>query len=143
VKGLTTNTSPGGAIVVYSESSDNIFKTKVWDREVRESYDLPITTLPEKCAWSNLDTTVIYCGVPKGIERGTYPDLWYQGVASFSDSLWRVDIDTRVSEQIIDPFPLARADMDIINLMISENDKYLIFTNKKDSTLWSLELAEK
>jgi hypothetical protein len=142
VLGLTANTSPDLNFVLYSESADNRFKTSVYDRGENTRYNLPITTLPEKCAWSSTEEHTVYCGVPNTVAPGAYPDAWYQGVVSFTDTIWEINAATRVANQVINPTEIVRAEFDIINPSVSDDGTLLLFTNKKDSTLWSLALGQ-
>ena len=54
-----------------------------------------LETLPEKCVWSKADASIFYCAVPENIPADNiYPDVWYQGLMSFSDAIWKVNIKT-------------------------------------------------
>ena len=43
---------------------------------------------------------------------------------------------------IIEPGREVGLEMDIITMMLTNDEKYLLFINKKDSILWSLRLGE-
>jgi len=107
--------------------------------EKGESIRAPITTLPEKCVWGN-DNITVYCGVPSDFGQGAYPDIWYQGVVSFSDVIWMLNTETNAVELLATPIELANTEMDIIKPFLSENENYLFFTNKKDMSLWVFDL---
>lgn len=139
ILGLTTLTSPDGKIVLYSTTTIDDFRTLLYDTDERNSINIGIKTLPEKCVWAK-DSVIIYCGVPSNIDPDLYPDTWYQGLVSFSDNIWRIDTETNISNLVIDPLLEASEAIDAINLSLDENGDYLIFINKKDSILWSLEL---
>ncbi len=99
-------------------------------------------TLPEKCVWSKADLAVFYCAVPEALAGGmTYPDAWYQGLVSFDDSIWKLNIKTGQTTEIAIPEKLANVSVDAINLDVSNDDSYLTFINKKDLTLWGLTLS--
>jgi hypothetical protein len=137
INGLTTLTSPGGKLVLYSDDnlSLNIFHT-----DTKVSNTLGLKTLPEKCVWNSL-STIIYCAVPKSISAGSYPDTWYQGVISFSDQIWKVDVTTGNATLIVDPITISGGeDVDGIKLAIDDGENYLFFVNKKDSFLWEFNL---
>ena len=95
-----------------------------------------ITTLPEKCVFSKTDENKIYCAVPISMPSAKYPDEWYQGLISFSDNLWQINVNTGIAKIIF-----YKSDFDITNLFTDKNENYLFFTNKKDSTLWSLQIS--
>ena len=137
--GLTTKVDPGIDFAIYSESlgSNIIFGVK--NLNTAEETVLPVKTLPEKCVWSENNSGVVYCAVPNGISSGEYPDMWYQGLVSFSDSIWKIDINSGSADILIDIESENRSDIDAIKLELTEDEDYLLFINKKDSTLWSLE----
>lgn len=96
-------------------------------------------TLSEKCVWAK-DDRHAYCAIPSSTPSGIYPDSWYQGSVSFSDTFWRVDTETGTSEVLVDPAALGAA-IDGIKLFTSPDETYLFFTNKKDMSLWALDLS--
>ena len=136
VNGLTTLSSPNGKLVLYGNDSLslNLYHT---DTKVLDS--IQIRTLPEKCVWGK-ESDVIYCGAPKSIGTGQYPDAWYQGEVSFSDQIWKIDIETGNATIIADPAAISGEEIDSTKLMMDEGENYLFFVNKKDSFLWELEL---
>ena len=137
VNGLTTLTSPDGKLVLYSDDNLALY---VYHTDTKVSDTLGIKTLPEKCLWNKSSDTV-YCGVPKYISSGQYPDTWYQGEVSFSDQIWKIDMKTGNATMIADPADIIGGeDIDSIKLALDNNENYLFFVNKKDSFLWELEL---
>ena len=98
--------------------------------------DLPFATLTEKCAWAPASSKTLFCAIPESLPRGAnLPDEWWQGVVSFSDSLWRINTATGEREQL-----LPTRQLDAINLFLSKDESFLFFTNKKDGSLWGLRL---
>ncbi len=98
-----------------------------------------ITALPEKCLWTK-DSITLFCGAPNEIPEGMYPDSWYQGKVSFSDALWKINTETGALNILAIPEEDAREEIDLIDPMLSPDEHTLIFRNKKDSSLWSLQL---
>ena len=97
---------------------------------------LPFATLPEKCAWAPSEKNTLFCAIPESIPRGAnLPDEWWQGAVSFSDALWRINIETGEQTQLLPAYQL-----DAINLFLSKDESFLFFTNKKDGSLWSLRM---
>ena len=97
---------------------------------------LPFATLSEKCAWAPAEKNTLFCAIPDSIPHGAnLPDEWWQGAVSFSDALWRINIETGEQTQLLPAYQL-----DAINLFLSKDESFLFFTNKKDGTLWSLRL---
>ena len=136
IKGLTALYSPTNDRIIYSESRNKSINTKIYDTKNQTAASLGITTLPEKCVFSKTDENKIYCAVPISMPSAKYPDEWYQGLISFSDNLWQINVNTGIAKIIF-----YKSDFDITNLFTDKNENYLFFTNKKDSTLWSLQIS--
>ena len=71
---------------------------------------------------------------------GNFPDDWYQGLFSFSDNLYKVNTSTGTTSLIADMNATYSQNLDIVNPALSANEKYFIFKNKTDGTLWSIKL---
>ncbi len=71
---------------------------------------------------------------------GTMPDDWYQGVASFSDRLWKIDLSGRVATLVIDPKQAGNVDIDMEGLTLDRTNDVLVFTNKRDQSLYAYDL---
>ncbi len=131
--GLTILNTPKRTLYSFS-TKNSLFL------EVKNSDDLVIllypSTLPEKC--TPTDTTHVICGVPTSIPQASYPENWYQGVVSFIDEIRTYNLET--GESVITYTP--QEEFDIINPQISSDGKYFMFTNKKDLSLWVLNLDE-
>lgn len=143
VKGLTTLVDPAASKVLYSKksSSGNGFYTYIYDMETRQSIVLNIQTLPEKCVWGKNNEHLIYCGIPVEIPLGEYPDSWYQGEIGFSDRIWEINILSGEQRLLFDPrSEILTEEIDVIHPMLDNDEKALIFINKKDSTLWRVDL---
>lgn len=97
----------------------------------------PYITLPEKCVFSKMATSSAYCAFPKEWGSGAIPDSWWQGKVSFSDELWLINLAAKTGQQI-----LSGGGFDMTNLFLSEDERFIFFTNKKDSTLWSFRIRE-
>ncbi len=140
INGLTTLTSPSGKLILYG---NNNLALNIFHTDTKDSNPLGIKTLPEKCIWSkeNKINAFIYCAVPKIIDPAEYPDAWYQGEVSFSDEIWKIDVEKGNATIIADPVSLEGGqEVDGIKLALDENENYLFFVNKKDSYLWELVL---
>lgn len=139
-KGMTTLPSPDNSTILFTEATSNSFTMALYERETGRVQELKIQTLVDKCVWSP-DSALLYCGVPGNFAyRNQYPDVWYQGLESYQDTLWR--IDTRNSkEEILDNFPLEHnASLDIETITIDERGDYLYFIDKNTEHLWSYRL---
>jgi hypothetical protein len=142
VYGLTTNPSPDLSTILFNESDTGTFTLNVFNTSDSTRYQLPFKTMAEKCAWAHTEKNVIYCAVPSDIAFGSYPDTWYQGQITFADSIWKYNIATGESREIMDIPNEAGQVIDAINLSVSPTDDYIVFTNKADLTFWGLQLVE-
>lgn len=138
-KGLTTLYNPEGTKLIYSVSDIRGLATYV--QTIGETaYKLKIKTIPEKCAWDPSDIDIIYCATPDFLPRANYPEDWYQGEASFRDSLWRFNTRT-LDLRLVHTFDANKSEsFDIIRPQISPDGRYFMFVNKKDLTLWVLDI---
>ncbi|MHB1118273.1 MAG: hypothetical protein ACYCZ7_01970 [Minisyncoccota bacterium] len=143
INGLTTLTSRDGASVLYAETKEGTPELLVYEIAKKESHSLALQTLPEKCAWSAKNTAIAYCAVPQTLPSAQYPDQWYQGLISFSDTIWRIDTKTSVVEKILTPADLRAPALDIVNLVLSSDDAQLLFINKVTGTPWVFQIIPK
>lgn len=137
LRGLSVLPSPSGNLVLYSYIENRVIKFSVLERTTGTVIAVPITTLADKCVWSTDER--FYCGVPNK-PIGTIPDDWYQGVISFSDRLWEVDMVDRSAYYLIDPMREASTEIDMTGLSVDARGDVLIFKNKRDGSLWSYDL---
>jgi hypothetical protein len=133
--GLTTLTSPDGKSVSVSDSENGQLVLKIIDLTTRTQKILPFTTLSEKCVWYSNDQ--IYCGVPNTFPQGLYPDDWYKGVLSFSDTLWSYVLSTERAVSVITP----AESVDIFRMEPYAKDENIIIMTKNDYTLWSYRIG--
>lgn len=137
INGLTTLTSPNGNLVLYGNNKMDMF---VYNQNTNRVTKLKTKTLPEKCVWAN-DSLKIYCFVPQEIITASYPDSWYQGEISFSDTIWGIDTQTGDELSIVIPENIGvLEEFDGIKPTLDQENNNLFFINKKDSYLWRLKL---
>lgn len=135
IQGLTVLYSPMGDEILYSKSENNSIETRIYNTKKETDVKLGVTTLPEKCLFSKLNTNTIYCAVPRPITSALYPDEWYQGKVSFSDSIWQINTVDGSTKSIS-----SQQNFDATNLFSDSNENYIFFTNKKNNTLWALKI---
>ena len=138
IKGLNALWSPNADKLLFSKAGGENPSLSMLDLKTGKSASLDLRTLAEKCAWSALEKDTIYCGQPIELPKGDYPEIWYQGLVTFNDRAVRKNCAT--GEMTILNLP-EHDNFDIINLFLSDDEGYLFFTNKKDGSLWSLELV--
>ena len=140
VFGLTTLMSPDGKKILYNNSTEGGFNLNTYLTDTNEKVVVELSTLPEKCLWSSLQNNVVFCAVPKYIEAGDYPDIWYQGLFSFSDDLWKLDLETGIFTVLVNPTESLGVEIDAIKLFLDKDENNLFFINKKDQSLWTFDL---
>ncbi len=138
LRGLTVLPSPSGKQILFSYVDSNIFHMAILDLGTGSVTKLPLATLAEKCIWTP-DDSALYCAIPVSI-TGNQPDDWYQGVSSFSDRIWRIDLNTRLATLVLDPLINGKVTIDAVNLTLDPNSQVLVFRNKIDSSLWAYSL---
>jgi hypothetical protein len=137
--GLTTLTNSDLTKTLYSESGGTSLNLFVYTHKTGEVRSISLSTLPEKCVWSKINSNNVYCAVPKNLFSFAYPDVWYQGLISFSDEIWLMKTDTNEAV-LLDNLSPSFNGIDAINLQLDKNEEYMTFMNKKDLQLWSLKL---
>lgn len=138
LQGLALLAAPiKGAFVVTSTTNDGLLEPlKFIDNKGVTTAGSNIKTLLEKCAWAK-DASALYCAVPEST-GGHLPDDWYQGEVSFQDRIVKIDSLTGAVSELLPP-----SSFDATNLFTDSKQKFLFFTNKKDATLWRLELGNR
>jgi hypothetical protein len=139
--GLTTSVSPAGDYILYSESVEGELRTYAYNKSSRKTLLLPIATLPEKCTWSVVQAGIAYCGVPDALPDTQYPDAWYMGLVQFRDRLWRIDATSGGATLLEIPGPIAANGIDIVNMSLSKDEKFLVFRNRTDDSAWAYSLS--
>jgi hypothetical protein len=137
-KGLSALPSPSGDLILYSFIEGRTLRLGFIDVAAGTSTFLPITTLVDKCAWS-ADGSSIYCGVPTN-QSGALPDDWHQGVVSFNDRLWRIDLAARVATLILDPQESADVSIDMVGLAVDPARDAVVFSDKNTLALFAYDL---
>jgi len=141
IRGLTTLASPDQKYVIYSNSQDNGFATRLLDTKTGAFELFSFTVLPEKCVWSKKRATIVYCAVPQYLPSGAYPDSWYQGTITFVDDIWMINTSTGSTKLLASLTTTSKEQLDVIKPFLDPQENYLFFTNKQDGSFWSLLLA--
>ncbi len=141
VPGLSTLTNPDATKVFYLSQDENAI-VYLYNISDKTSVSITPVTFPEKCAWSRKESNILYCAVPEDFIQANSLTNWYMGKISTSDSLWRYDLKENTSTILYDLAALVGAPIDVTKPVISENGQYLVFINKIDNSLWSLDLTK-
>jgi len=110
-----------------------------FNTSTRETTGTPIVTIPEKCAYQDSTSSILYCGHEIAIYDFEFPDSWYKGIKSFSDRLWAIDLEEGSAQQLANPVQISGREIDMTHMTASANTDMLYFINKHDNTLWSYE----
>ena len=139
--GLTALVNPKGTRALFSETVGN--DLHLWEKNLETGDErlFKLRALPEKCAWSPVEETVVYCGAPDFYVRGEYPTNWYQGRFSFDDNIWRIDVD-KEKYKVLHDTRVSDETFDVWKPSMSPGGDFLLFLNKRDLTLWSLDVRD-
>jgi hypothetical protein len=141
ILGLSTLVNDLATEVLFLDQSSSL-QMSVYNIK-NKTYSLATpTSFPEKCVWSKKDRNFIYCAVPEEFINQNSLTSWYKGFISFSDNIWKYDIKNKTSSVVGSLFNESGEEIDVIKPMLSENEQYFVFINKKDNSLWSLDLTK-
>jgi hypothetical protein len=128
-----------GAGYIYSEVQDGEYNTYATNKRTNETNAAPLTIIPEKCVFTQSDTTVAVCGISLAEYPYQMPDPWYKGEARMNDSLWEYSIGSQSTSLLVSPENATGRQLDIVQPQFGINDANLYFQNKVDQTLWIYE----
>jgi hypothetical protein len=105
---------------------------------------LSFTTLSNKCGENDTSENLIICSVPKeikGYDSGL-PDAWYQGFTTWDDNLYVVSADYPNGALLfnINTDGGVFENVDAKDLKINDSYSHVLFINKNDGSLWSLNI---
>lgn len=139
--GLTSLVSPDGKKIFYSYYDSGTTNTVLFDSEKKLYTTLDIATLVgDKCVWSQKDSALVFCALPNNLTRGDFPDIWYQGKYAFNDGFIKINTNDFTVTNLMLPNQETPTNLDAVDLQLSPNEDYLMFTNKTDLILWSLDI---
>lgn len=140
--GLTTLINPDNSWLLYSLARGSELDTFAYNIKTNQTKRLGIKTLPEKCVFSQQDEHLVFCGATDQPERVAYPETWYQGLSTFNDNLWKINLETESYEALLIDREEVPQSFDMIKLVASPRDEFILFVNKKDLTLWSVDITK-
>lgn len=135
VPGLTTSISPTGEYILYSQSTQNSFITKLFNTKSGTTTSLSLALLPEKCVWYKNNDLI--CAGSNTVEDAVYPDSWYAGLTHFNDQIYRINTATNTYTVLYSENERA---FDITNLQLDEGQNLLYFIEKTTGLLWKVSL---
>ena len=138
-RGFQPKWSPSGEKLLYSVySSNNDMKPSLWlvnsqgEKIGSERKSLRIETWADKCAFHGAGE--VYCAVPNELEEGAglFPELAKNTI----DKLYKIDIKTGAKKIVAIP----EKDYNISNIIITDDGKFLYFTDEKTSRIHKINL---
>ena len=133
--GLSAIASPDGTATLFSYVDGSVMRLALYSSTDQSITPLPVQTLAEKCAFAP-DGAAAYCAVPTSISVATLPDAWYQGTTAFTDRIWKIDFAARVATLSVDLPQLTEEPVDAVALSTNPAGTALVFTNRRDGSLW-------
>ena len=97
--------------------------------------------LPEKCVWSGVVISFVYCAVPLAYAPANYLNLWHQGLGISKDSVFQYNSATGDSQILVTPDTDGGEATDAANLAESVRGDYLLYTNRTNESLWGVRLS--
>ncbi len=140
--GLSALWSPKGDKLIFSETDSQGQKPrlKFVDLSDQSIQQLNFFTLPEKCVWSR-DNRTLFCAAPRTIPgTAKLPDDYYNQQVAFEDNFWKINLATQEITEIYQAKENDAQFYDGENLRLPVMEDYLIFVNRKDGLLYSLDL---
>lgn len=141
-KGLTVIPDHGGEKLLVHHVDTGRPKLSIYERVTNRFLPITLETFTDKCVWSDNDE-YIYCAVPDALAYGNeYPDIWYQGMETYSDSLWRINASTLEEELLSDLATDYNQSIDVEEIAVDPTNQYLYFVDKNSEYLWSYRIDE-
>lgn len=141
IPGLLVKVSPDKKYYLYSQSDQTKPSIRSYNATNGAVNLITIDTIPEKCVFSQKNNVEIYCFGSVSYKAAKYPDDWYMGKIFNSDSLYKINLADNFIE-IIYNFESEDLSFDGINPQIIGKDNFILFENKYDLTLWSIDLSK-
>ncbi|MBU4375346.1 hypothetical protein KKH38_02490 [Patescibacteria group bacterium] len=138
-RGFQSKWSPKGDKLLYSVySSANDLKPMLWIANAqgesigagRKSFG--VETWADKCAFA--DSINVYCAVPEKLEEGA--GLFPEMAKNTKDNLYKIDAQTGLKKLVAVP----DGSYNMSNIIISDDGKYLYFTDATSGRLYKIDL---
>ncbi len=130
-----------GRIMYQTVGNDGVRTT--YSHNVRTGLASPLSfaPLPERCVWSQVASTTVYCPTSLVYTPSSYVDLWHQGVASVADAVLAFNLASTRSQVLASPGGSdGGVESSMLELISSPIDNYLLFIRKDDRSLWGVRL---
>lgn len=139
--GLSSIVSTDTNLIFYLRQ-DSRLESYAFDRRNNSRTKVTPATFPEKCVWSKKEKNIMYCAVPQETLDSASLTSWYQGLVSYRDDIWKYDVENGISVLLANISYEGGEPIDVIKPTLSDNEQYIVFINKIDNSLWSLDLTK-
>lgn len=139
--GLTASADRSFARVIFQTTPIGATAPTTYSRNVAAGVDtaLSFDPYPEKCLWSAVATTTLYCAAPLEYVPANYLDLWHLGAASVPDSVFSFDIAAGETTVVAIPGSQDGGEpSDILEMSLSPDEDYLSFIARGTRALWGV-----
>jgi hypothetical protein len=126
-------------LVITTANGDTLSSSGISSGGTVVPLDVPL--VPEKCTNNEATSSVFYCGVSQGISSRNFPDSWYKGSVSFSDSLYSIDAETGTVMLLSDFVSTSGREIDVSSIGTDMYGELVYFINKNDNTLWMYDMT--
>lgn len=140
LRGLMVKPNKDGSKLLYSYNNSGYINLFYRNTKSNENVEISTDALAQKCIWSSINADVFYCATPVGGLFGQSPDDWFMGRTNYSDYIWTYNVSLEQSDLVINPKDKHNLDLDIYDLKLDSDERFIAFINKKDLTLWALRL---
>jgi hypothetical protein len=128
----------GNRLLYSIYTSENEMKPELWivdaqgDSISSNRQKLNIETWADKCTFAN--NTELYCAIPQNLEKGSglFPELADNSI----DHLYKINTKTGLKKLVAIP----DESFNISNLIVSEDNNYIYFTDKLNGALHQIKL---
>lgn len=141
IQGLSSLVSPDAKFILYLEQKSGV-TLSLYDISKKTNTLIYPATFPEKCVWSKKDVSIVYCAGPKNTLSNSSLTNWYQGQIYMTDDIWKYNLKDNTSTILEDLSADSGEQIDVVKPILSENEQYLVFINKIDNSLWTLDLTK-
>lgn len=139
---LTLTADPVYSYLVYQTLGEGSTPTTyVRTLSTGQNTSLSFNPHPERCLWSSVATSTMYCATPMEYTPANYLDLWHAGSATAPEGLVAYTFPGgRSSILAIPGKDEGGITSTIDSISTSPDEKYLLFVRRGDRSLWGVRL---
>ena len=135
--GITAKADAAFSHIIYQTDASGALTTYSHDVKKNNDVRLLFDPAPEQCIWSAIATSTMYCANPVSYVEPGYLDLWHLGAAAAADGIFRYNVISGSHSSVALP-----QQVNVLEMSLSPNEKYLSFTTKGARSLWAVRLTQ-